>query len=187
MGQPTDHNAGSRVERLLENRGDQIIRAAIALAGGVQDGEDLLQAAIERVLTHPRRIDGDLEGYLRRTLYNLAADGWRRRSTWQRKLPLMRNQFGEAATPDPAAEVDLRDAMIRLLRQLSPRQRTVIVLRYWEQRTEAETAMLLGCSPSAVKSAAFRGLQRLRELAGPLLADEPQPIGAHAQLAKEER
>ena len=61
--------------------------------------------------------------------------------------------------------MDLRDALVRLLRQLPPRQRAVIVLRYWEQRTEAETAALLGCSEGTVKSAASRGLRRLRELA----------------------
>ncbi len=61
--------------------------------------------------------------------------------------------------------MDLRDALVRLLYQLPPRQRAVIVLRYWEQRTEAETAALLGCPEGTVKSAASRGLRRLRELA----------------------
>lgn len=176
MGKPSEHKADTRLERLLVDRGDQLIRAAIALAGSRQDGEDLLQAAVERVLRHPRRIDGDLEGYLRRTLYNLAADGWRRRSRWQRKLPLVRIEVSEFAAADPAVGVDLRDAIVRMLQQLPPRQRTVIVLRYWEQRAEAETAALLGCSQSAVTSAAFRGLHRLRELAMPLLTDEPDPI-----------
>ena len=59
----------------------------------------------------------------------------------------------------------MRDALVRLLYQLPPQQRAVIVLRYWEQRTEAETAALLGCSEGTVKSAASRGLRRLRELA----------------------
>src|SRR5215472_4235763 len=49
-------------------------------------GEDLLQAALERLLRRWSRVRSDPEGYLRRTLYNLAADGWRRRRTWQRKL-----------------------------------------------------------------------------------------------------
>ncbi len=185
MGQPSEQGAGPRLERLLEDRGDQLIRAAIALAGSRQDGEDLLQAAVERVLRYPRKIDGDLEGYLRRTLYNLAADGWRRRGSWQRKLPLLRVQAGRSAAVDPAPGVDLRDAMVRMLLQLPPRQRTVIVLRYWEQRTEAEIAVLLGCSQGAVKSAAFHGLRRLRELAAPLLTDEPEPLRAHARLAKD--
>ena len=71
-----------------------------------------------------------------------------------------------AQASDGADVVDLRDALVRLLRQLPPRQRAVIVLRYWEQRTEAETAALLGCSEGTVKSAASRGLRQLRELAG---------------------
>jgi RNA polymerase sigma factor (sigma-70 family) len=58
-----------------------------------------------------------------------------------------------------AAAVDLRDALIRVLRMLPPQQRTVIVLRYWEQLSEAETATVLGCSEGTVKSAASRGLR----------------------------
>jgi DNA-directed RNA polymerase specialized sigma24 family protein len=75
------------------------------------------------------------------------------------------------------AVVDLRDALVRLLQQLPPRQRAVVVLRYWEQRTEAETAALLGCTEGTIKSAAARGLRRLRELAGPWqeLGDCPEP------------
>jgi RNA polymerase sigma factor (sigma-70 family) len=52
---------------------------------------------------------------------------------------------------------------------LPPQQRTVIVLRYWEQLSEAETAIVLGCSAGTVKSAAARGLRRMRELASPWL------------------
>ena len=63
------------------------------------------------------------------------------------------------------AEVDLRDALVRILLQLPPRQRAVLVLRYWEQLTEAETAAVLGWPEGTVKSAASRGLRRLRELA----------------------
>jgi RNA polymerase sigma factor (sigma-70 family) len=69
------------------------------------------------------------------------------------------------------ATVDLRDELVRLLRQLPPRQRAVILLRYWEQYSEAETAEVLGCSQAAVKSAASKGLHRLRELT----ADHPRP------------
>jgi RNA polymerase sigma factor (sigma-70 family) len=72
----------------------------------------------------------------------------------------------DARTPaDPTAEVDLRDALVRLLLQLPPRQRVVLVLRYWEQLSGAETAAQLGCSENTVRSAASRGLRRLRELA----------------------
>jgi RNA polymerase sigma factor (sigma-70 family) len=67
---------------------------------------------------------------------------------------------------DGTAEVDTRDALIRLLTQLPPRQRAVIVARYWEQLSEAETAEVLGCSVGSVKASASRGLRRLRELSG---------------------
>jgi RNA polymerase sigma-70 factor (sigma-E family) len=160
-GTPT----GADLERLLAERGTQLMRVAIALAGGPEAGEDLLQAALERVLRKPRQVDRDTEGYLRQVLYNLAADGWRRRGRWRQRLPLLRVQ-ASAQAADTADVVDLRDALVRLLRQLPPRQRAVIVLRYWEQRTEAETAALLGCSEGTVKSAASRGLRQLRELAG---------------------
>lgn len=156
---------GADLERLLGERGSQLMRVAIALAGDRQEGEDLLQAALERVLRKPRQVDSDTEGYLRRVLYNLAADGWRRRGRWREKLPLLRSQAAPDAG-DGTALVDLRDELVRLMRQLPPKQRAVIVLRYWEQRTEAETAGLLSCSEGTVKSAASRGLRRLRELAG---------------------
>jgi RNA polymerase sigma-70 factor (sigma-E family) len=156
------------VERLLAERGQHLMRAAVALTGSRTDGEDLLQAALERLLQNWRRVDTDLEGYLRRTLYNLAADGWRRRGRWRGRLAEFRSQARAAGTgSEDVAVVDLRDALVRLLQQLPPRQRAVVVLRYWEQRTEAETAALLGCTEGTVKSAAARGLRRLRELAGP--------------------
>lgn len=120
-------------------------------------------------------MQGDTEGYLRRVLYNLAADGWRRHGRWRQKLPLLWRQklpLLRAGNPEETADgtalVDLRDALMRLLFQLPPRQRAVIVLRYWEQLTETETAALLGCSEGTVKSAASRGLRRLRAMAEPL-------------------
>jgi RNA polymerase sigma-70 factor (sigma-E family) len=164
------------LERLLAERGGQLVRAAVALAGNRQDGEDLLQAALERLLRRSRRVHSDLEGYLRRTLYNLAADGWRSRTRWRRKLPVVATGI-EPVSSGAVDAVDLRDALVRLLQELPPRQRAVVVLRYWEQRSEAETAALLGCSESAVKSAAFRGLQRLRELSGPRLDDHAGQVG----------
>jgi RNA polymerase sigma-70 factor (sigma-E family) len=164
---------GAELERLLAERGSALLAAATALAGSRQDGEDLLQAALERVLRKPRQVQGDAEGYLRRVLYNLAADGWRRRGTWKQKLlPALRAESVTTAEPDPATEVDLRDELVRLLGQLPPRQRAVIVLRYWEQCSETETAALLGCSEGTVKSAASRGLAHLRDLAAPADATE---------------
>jgi len=166
------------LERLLAERGEYLMRVAIALTDTRQAAEDLLQAALERVLASPLRAVADTEGYLRRTMYNLAADGWRRRGRWRQRLPLLQ---AAAHSVDDEAVVDLRDALARLLVQLPPRQRAVVVLRYWEQRTEAETAELLGCTTGTVKSNASKGLRKLRDLAAewdtnekPVLTKEPR-------------
>lgn len=148
------------LERFVAERGDRLLRTAALLAGSRADGEDLLQSALERLLRHWRRIDGDPENYVRRTLYNLAADGWRRQRVRQRKAVL----FEPAPPVDPVTAVDLRDAVVRVLVRLPPRQRAVLVLRYFEQLSEAETAEALGCSVGTVKSATARGLVRLREM-----------------------
>ena len=134
------------LERFLTERADRLMRTAVLLSGSREAGQDLLQAALERLLRHWRTLDGDPEGYLRRTLYNLAADGFRRQGRLQRKLGLLR--AGTPPAPDVIAEVDLRDALVRILLQLPPRQRAV-----------------LGWPEGTVKSAASRGLRRLRELA----------------------
>jgi len=166
------HREDAQLDKLLAERGDHFLRAAIALAGNRADGEDLLQAALERLVRNRRRLQSDLEAYLRRLVYNLAADGWRRRATRERRLQLI---HGDAAVTadgtygpvraDATPAIDLRDALVRLLAQLPPRQRTTIVLRYWVQLGEAEIAATLGCSVGAVKSSISRGMARLRELA----------------------
>ena len=150
-------------ECFLAERGDHLLRTAALLAGSREAGEDLLQTAVERLLQRWRRFDGDPEGYLRRTLCNLAIDGQRRAGRWRQKERLL--GAGLRNAQDPVGDIDLRDALVRLLVQLPPRQRTVLVLRYWEQLTDAETAAVLGCAESSVRSAAWRGMARLRELA----------------------
>jgi len=163
------HLAGGELERLLAERGNWLMAIALALTGERADAEDLLQAALERVLRHRRGLDVSPEAYLRRTLYNLAADNWRRRGVWRRKVPVLRTEYlrgGAGTASDDTALVDLRDELVRLLVQLPPHQRAVILLRYWEQLTASEAAEVLGCSEGAIKSATSKGLQRLRDLAG---------------------
>jgi RNA polymerase sigma-70 factor (sigma-E family) len=153
------------VESFLAERGERLLRTAIVLAGSRDAGEDLLQTALERLFRNWRKIHGDPEGYLRRTLAHLAVDRWRRRGRWRGSLGLL--QAASAGyLPDGTGNVDLRDQLVRLLVQLPPRQRAAIVLRYWEDLTEAEAAEAMGCSVGTVKSATSRGLTRLRELNG---------------------
>jgi RNA polymerase sigma-70 factor (sigma-E family) len=153
----------AELERFLAERADHLLRTAVLLTGSREAGEDLLQTAVERLLRRWRRFDGDPGAYLRRTLCNLATDGHRRAGRWRQKERLLRTAPRPAQ--DVTGDVDLRDALVRLLLQLPVRQRAVLVLRYWEQLTDAETAAVLGCAEGTVKSAGSRGLTRLRELA----------------------
>lgn len=153
----------TELELFLAERADHLLRTAVLLTGSREAGEDLLQTAVERLLRRWRRLDGDPEGYLRRTLCNLAIDGYRRTGRWWPRERLLR--AGTAQARDETGDVDLRDALVRLLLQLPARQRAVLVLRYWEQLTDAETAAVLDCPEGTVKSAGSRGLSRLRELA----------------------
>jgi RNA polymerase sigma-70 factor (sigma-E family) len=147
----------------LAVRGDALLRTAILLAPGREAGEDLLQEALERLLRKWHKVDGDPEAYLRRIMRNRAIDGWRARG----RRPELLGLTEEGAVADHASGLDLRLALIAALGQLTPRQRAAIVARYWEQLSEAETAAALGCSVSAVKSAAARGLRTLREAITP--------------------
>jgi RNA polymerase sigma-70 factor (sigma-E family) len=174
---------GGELERLVAERGNRLMAIAIALTGERADAEDLLQTALERLLRHRRASTSGIEAYLRRTLYNLAADGWRRRGRWRRTVPLLRAEHARTGTaPDGMVTVDLRDELVRLLRQLPPHQRAVIMLRYWEQRSETETAEMLGCTQGAVKSAASKGLHRLRELTegNPTAEERHKAAAGHA-------
>jgi RNA polymerase sigma-70 factor (sigma-E family) len=160
------------LEELFAVRGAHLRRTATLLAASPDEGEDLLQAAVERAFRRWRSISGDPEGYLRRTMYNLAADGWRRRQALQARLPLL----GAAhAQPDGTSVIDDRDHLLRLLRDLPPRQRTAIVLRYWEDLAEDDAARAMGCSPSTVRSATARGLAHLRELGQRETGQHPSP------------
>jgi RNA polymerase sigma-70 factor (sigma-E family) len=148
------------LEALVAERGNALLATAVLLTGSRAAGEDLLQSALERLMRSWNRVREDREGYLRRIMYNLAVDDWRRR----KRRPEVFVTEEPAGHADPGSVVALRQTLVAALAQLPPRQRTVLVLRYWEQHSEAETAGLLGCSIGSVKSTASRGLSRLREL-----------------------
>ena len=136
-----------------------LIRTAYLVTADAGIAEDCAQEALTRVHRHWDRLDGagDPVGYARRAVIN-AALSWRRRSRVA-ELPL-------AAAGDPAASESssqsLDPALLTALRALPPRMRAVVVLRYVEDCSEAQTADLLGCSIGSVKSSAHRGLARLR-------------------------
>jgi RNA polymerase sigma-70 factor (sigma-E family) len=152
------------LDALVANRGGALLATATLLAGSPAAGEDLLQAALERLMRHWHRVRGEPEIYLRRTIYHLAVDQWRSRRRHPEVLGRSGSDLDVAVQPDGTDRLNLRLALIQGLAQLPPRQRAVLVLRYWEQLSESEAADMLGCSLGTVKSSASRGLARLREV-----------------------
>ncbi|MEU1684149.1 SigE family RNA polymerase sigma factor [Micromonospora sp. NPDC005707] len=148
------------LDTLVAERGGALLATAVLLTGSRVAGEDLVQAALERLMRNWHRVHGDREGYLRRTLYHLAVDRWRLR----RRRPEVLAEVEPPGQPDGTDALHLRQALVQALGLLPPRQRAVLVLRFWEQCSEAEAAELLGCSVGTVKSTTSRGLARLREL-----------------------
>ena len=142
-------------------------RTAYLLTGDRQLAEDLLQEALARVAARWEKVSagGDPEPYVRRVLYTCAVDGWRRK----RPVEVLGLE-PPAAGEDPTAAADRRVVLREALSRLTPRQRAVLVLRFYEDATEVQAAHLLGCSVSTVKSQTRHALERLRVLA-PELAD----------------
>jgi RNA polymerase sigma-70 factor (sigma-E family) len=168
-------------EEFVRARSAALMRTALLLAGnrGRAEAEDLLQVALERAYRRWGRIcqSGDPERYVRRVLVNAATDWWRQlRRRPERALP-DDEQAGEAASQagdavaDHASGVADRDFLLRALAGLPPRQRAVLVLRYFCDMPEAQIADALGCSTGTVKSQASRGLARLRGISEAALGD----------------
>jgi len=146
----------------------RLFRTALLLAG--QDraaAEDLLQLALERAYRHWARVcrSGDPERYVQRILANASNDRWRKAA--RRPERLLRPGDADPPAQDQSDAVVERDFLIRALAALPPRQRTVLVLRYFNDLPEAEIADALGCSVGTVKSQVSRGLARQYRAAGP--------------------
>jgi RNA polymerase sigma-70 factor (sigma-E family) len=145
-----------------------LLRVAYLMTGNRGDAEDLLQTALAKTyLAWPRIRDREsLDSYVRRVMLNTRTSWWRR----SRHLPTSALDESAAhrasSARDDTADVDLHDALWTALGGLSQRQRAAVVLRYYEDLSEPETAALLGVSVGTVKSTVSRALQKLRDDAG---------------------
>ena len=136
-----------------------MLRWARLVAGDHGRAEDLVQQAFATTHRHWRRITpGSEEAYLRRAVLNAHLSWWRRGVRTERCMA----QVPERAGGDLTAAVDARQEMWAALATLPPRQRAVLVLRYYEDLPEADIARVLDVSAGTVKSQAARGLARLR-------------------------
>jgi RNA polymerase sigma-70 factor (sigma-E family) len=148
-----------------------LVRLAGALTGDPHVSEEVVQAALERVFVRWRRLDDPL-AYTRRVVVNLCRDRGRGAAGHERPgLP-----YTDAAAPDVIGLHDDRDQLVRAIRALPYRQRAVLVLRFWHDLTEQQTANALGIRAGTVKSQTSRALQRLRQL---LDTPAAQSAGGH--------
>ena len=156
--------AGARAafEEFVHTRTAALSRTAFLLTGDAHLAEDLVQSTLLAAAKAWHRIDGDPEPYVRRIMVNQNVSRWRRLGSRVKEVPLPAYADGGADTgPDP----DLRLTLDAALRLLTPRQRTVLVLRFYEDLTEVETGRILGIGAGTVKSTTREALARLRVVA----------------------
>ena len=146
-------------DALVVLRSGALLRSAYLLTGDRHLAQDLVQSALARAYVRwgSLRSPAAAEAYVRRVMFTQAASSWRRK--WHGEIP------SSPALPDgavPTEDLELREALRQALMALPPQQRAVLVLRFYEDLSEADTAELLGCSAGTVKSRTSRGLAALR-------------------------
>ncbi|MGR6322019.1 SigE family RNA polymerase sigma factor [Micromonospora soli] len=138
----------------------RLLRMAYLLTRDWVAAEDLLQTALTKAWFAWHRIESNPEPYVRKIIVNTYASWWRRR--WNAEEPVADPPERTGPSSDPFAALDVRDELWRSLGRLPKRQRTVLVLRYFEDMTEAEIAQAMGCTAGTVKSQASKALAKLR-------------------------
>ena len=141
----------------------RLLRGAYLITGDLDEAQDLLQTALERAYRRWPSVQRSEvpEAYVRRILVNLATDRWRVRRV---KTVALDEDLLPAREDREVEGVPARSALLACVRQLPVGQRAVLVLRYFNDLTETETARVLGCSVGNVKSQHARAMARLREL-----------------------
>lgn len=148
----------------VRTKGPTLLRTARSLTPNPADAEDLLQTALTKTYLAWDRIDDHraVDGYVRRTLVNTRTSQWRKRKVDEfstDELP----EPPSGGAPDLTEQQAQRDALLRAIARLPPRQRAMVVLRYYEDMSEAQTAETMGVSVGTVKSAVSRALGKLRD------------------------
>ncbi|MFI6288711.1 SigE family RNA polymerase sigma factor [Streptomyces sp. NPDC051018] len=148
-------------EEYVRNRQEALLRSARRLVPDPVDAQDLLQTALVRTYG---RWDGIADksladAYLRRVMINTRTEWWRSR----RLEEVPTEQLPDASVDDGSDQRADRALLLDALKVLAPKQRSVVVLRHWEQMSTEETAAALGMSAGTVKSTLHRALARLRQ------------------------
>ncbi len=154
-----------------------LVRTGYLLTGDRGLAEDLVQQCLLTTFRAWRRLDqpGSAEAYTRTSMARLASRWWRRR--WRGEVPT--DPLPEASIHDHAGDVALAEAVRSALAALPAVQRAVLVLRFFDDRSEQEIATMLRCSVGTVKSRSSRALQTLRAR-GLLLDDVAAPVAPYS-------
>jgi RNA polymerase sigma-70 factor (sigma-E family) len=163
-------------EVFARTRSAGFLRYAYVLTGSQHDAADLVQEALVRLGVGWERVrgKGDPERYVRTTIARLHVSWWRRR----RREWLVGSVPERSSVDAGFARVEVHSALIRSLSVLPPRQRAVLVLRYYEHHSDEEIAAVLGISRGTVRSQAARGLAKLRaEWTPPTETTDPADAG----------
>jgi len=171
-------DADEQFREFMRGRWPAMVRLAYGLTGDLGHAEDVAQAAFARAYASWGRVQasGDPDAYVRRIVINCNNTRFRKRRVTERLTDAVPEPAG-SSIPAPGDALGDSDALMRALRALSPRQRAVVVLRFWLDMSEAETAAALNCSVGTVKSQASRALATLRaraELNAELMEGELQ-------------
>jgi RNA polymerase sigma-70 factor (sigma-E family) len=145
-------------EDFVAARSRQLQRTAYLLTRDHHLAQDLVQTTYAKVWPSWSRLSDDPEAYVRRVMVNTYTSWWRRK--WRGEMPT--GEMPEQGQAGGQARIEDRAGLLAALGRLPARQRAVVVLRYFEDLSEAETARVLSCSPGNVKSQASRALAKLR-------------------------
>jgi RNA polymerase sigma-70 factor (sigma-E family) len=153
-------------EEFVAGSGDGLLRLATLLTSDQGLGEDVYQETLHRLAARWSRVDNP-RAFCRRVMHNIVIDQGRlrRRQVAQVQLAEGYDDY-DPRSADPAAAAELRPALLTALRTLTPHQREIVVLRYFDDRSENEVAELLGISAGTVKSTLSRAVAQLREQPG---------------------
>ncbi|MFD7445671.1 SigE family RNA polymerase sigma factor [Streptomyces sp. NPDC059909] len=151
----------AQFQEFVRARWSHLVRTAYLLTGDVHHAEDLTQTALAKAYRSWRRVSrsDSPEAYIRRMLVSCNSDRFRKRRVTEALTAAPPEVAGRDEAVSWAGE---RSALLAALAQLPSKQRAVVVMRYWEDLSEAEVAEVLGCSTGTVKSQASKGLAKLR-------------------------
>jgi RNA polymerase sigma-70 factor (sigma-E family) len=137
-----------------------LLRTAYLLTGNLADAEDLVQSALAKTYLAWHRIEdpGAVDSYVRRAMVNTQISWWRRR----RLEEFPTDEIPDQATADYPVSTDVQESLRRAIDRLPHRMRAAVMLRYYEDMTEAEVAEVLGVSVGTVKSTVSRAVAKLR-------------------------